>query len=90
MSFVNVIGSFMIADNDPYQNYSIDDDILHLIDEVDIETELKEIAEAIADTNKFPNYVREKSAKAVSKFLVSGFDVKYLSTSPEPNLLTSS
>lgn len=56
---------------------SIDDDILDLIDEVDPERELKEIAEALGDPDKFPTYVREKSAKAVSVFLVriifSGF-----------------
>jgi len=42
-----------------------------LIDEVDPEKELQEIAEAIAEPAKFPSYVRDKSAKAVSKFLVS-------------------
>ena len=51
--------------------YSIDEDILNLIDEVDLEKELKEIAEAITNTAKFPVYMREKSAKAVSAFLVS-------------------
>jgi hypothetical protein len=54
-------------------SFSIDDDILNLIDEVDLERELKEIAEALADTEEFPNYMREKSAKAVSVFLVSWY-----------------
>ena len=50
---------------------SIDEDILNLIDEVDLEQELKEIGEALADVDKFPGYVREKSSKAISNFLVS-------------------
>eukprot|EP00558_Chaetoceros_sp_UNC1202_P005453 CAMPEP_0197240622 /NCGR_PEP_ID=MMETSP1429-20130617/6862_1 /TAXON_ID=49237 /ORGANISM="Chaetoceros sp., Strain UNC1202" /LENGTH=63 /DNA_ID=CAMNT_0042700295 /DNA_START=1 /DNA_END=188 /DNA_ORIENTATION=+ len=45
----------------PYYS-SIDEDILNLIDEVDLEKELKEIAEAITNTKKFPVYMREKSA----------------------------
>ena len=49
---------------------SIDEDILRLIDEVDLKKELKEVGEAIVDTDKFPQYIREKSASAVSKFLV--------------------
>ena len=49
---------------------SIDDDILNLIDEVDIDKELKEIAEALVDSSRFPEYVREKSAVIVSRFLV--------------------
>ena len=32
---------------------------------------LKEVAEAFVDDNKFPEYVREKSALAISRFLVS-------------------
>lgn len=44
---------------------------MNLIDEVDVEKELKEIGEALADVDKFPRYVREKSSKAISNFLVS-------------------
>ena len=53
--------------------YSIDDDILNLIDEVDPEREINEIAEALAEPSKFPEFVRRKSAKAIAKFLVSSF-----------------
>ena len=52
---------------------SIDEDILKLIDEVDIKKELKEAGEAILDADRFPQYIREKSVKAVSKFLVRHF-----------------
>lgn len=51
-------------------SHSIDEDILRLIDEVDLQKELKEVGVAIVDTDKFPQYIREKSANAVSKFLV--------------------
>lgn len=50
---------------------SIDEDFLRLIDEVDLQQELKEAGDAILDPDRFPQYVREKSIKAVSKFLVS-------------------
>mmetsp|Transcript_741 Transcript_741/g.870 ORF Transcript_741/g.870 Transcript_741/m.870 type:complete len:1995 (-) Transcript_741:61-6045(-) len=52
----------------PYYS-SLDEDILRLIDEVDIENELKEAGKALVDVEKFPQYIREKSATAVSKFL---------------------
>lgn len=52
---------------------SIEEDILRLIDEVDLKKELKEVGEAIVDTDKFPQYIREKSASAVSRFLVCIF-----------------
>ena len=58
--------------------HSIDEDILRLIDEVDLKKELKEVGEAIVDTDKFPQYIREKSATAVSKFLVRFFLFIYL------------
>ena len=51
--------------------FSIDEDILRLIDEVDLQKEIKEVGEAILDAERFPQYIREKSATAVSKFLVS-------------------
>jgi hypothetical protein len=47
---------------------------LNLIDEVDLQRELQEIGEALAEPVKFPSYVRDKSAKAVSSFLVSGYE----------------
>jgi len=52
----------------PYYS-SIDDDILNLIDEFDPEKELRDIADALAEPAIFSNYIREKSAVAVSKFL---------------------
>jgi hypothetical protein len=42
-----------------------------LIDEFDPEKELRDIAGALAEPALFSDYVREKSAVAVSKFLVS-------------------
>jgi len=42
---------------------------LNLIDEVDLDKVLKEAAEAFVDDNKFLEYVREKSAHAISRFL---------------------
>ena len=50
---------------------SIDQDILNLIDEVQLDKELKEAGEALVDSERFPSYIRQKSASAVSKFLVS-------------------
>ena len=55
--------------------FSIDDDILNLIDEVDLDKVLKEAAEAFVDDKKFLEYVREKSARAISRFLVRLPDV---------------
>jgi len=52
----------------PYYS-SIDEDILNLIDEVDLDKVLKEAAEAFVDSKKFPEYVRQKSAHAISRFL---------------------
>ena len=52
------------------QSFSIDDDILNLIDEVDLDKVLKEAAEAFVDDKKFLEYVREKSTHAISRFLV--------------------
>lgn len=40
---------------------------------MDPEREINEIAEALAEPSKFPEFVRRKSAKAIAKFLVSSF-----------------
>jgi hypothetical protein len=49
---------------------SIDVDLLTLIDNVDIEAELKDAAEALLDESLFDRYIKEKSYLIVSKFLV--------------------
>jgi hypothetical protein len=51
-------------------NHSIDDDILSLVDNLDIESELKDAAEALLDEKLFDRYIKEKSFLIVSKFLV--------------------
>lgn len=50
--------------------FSIDDDILNLIDEVDLEEFLKEAAEAIEDADRLTGFVREKATVAIERFLV--------------------
>jgi len=54
-----------------FSSCSIDDDILNLIDEVDIEKELKEATEALLDEGRFQDYLRQKSTIAMTRFLVS-------------------
>jgi hypothetical protein len=50
--------------------FSIDDDILNLMDEVDIEAFLREASEAIEDSEKLARFIRDKSTTAVERFLV--------------------
>lgn len=50
---------------------SIDDDILKLIDEVELDTFLQEASEAIDDADKLAEFIREKAAAAIERFLVS-------------------
>ena len=50
---------------------SIDEDILGLIDEVEIDTILKEATEALIDEDRFAQYVGKKCTLAVSRFIVS-------------------
>jgi hypothetical protein len=51
--------------------FSIDDDILDLIDEVKIDMFLKEASDAIDDADKLADFIREKASIAVERFLVS-------------------
>jgi chemotaxis regulatin CheY-phosphate phosphatase CheZ len=50
---------------------SIDDDILKLMDEVKLDKFLKEASEAIDDADKLAEFIREKAATAIERFLVS-------------------
>ena len=50
---------------------SLDDDILKLIDEVELESFLKEASEALDDANKLAEFIREKAATAIERFVVS-------------------
>jgi hypothetical protein len=43
-----------------------------LIDEVELESFLKEASEAIDDADKLAEFIREKAAIAVERFVVSG------------------
>lgn len=52
---------------------SIDDDILNLMDEVELDKFLKEASEAIDDADKLAEFIREKAATAIERFLVSFF-----------------
>jgi len=48
---------------------SIDVDILNLMDEVDLDEFLKEASEALADADNLASFLREKSTKAIERFL---------------------
>ena len=52
-------------------HYSIEDDILNLVDEVDLDEFLKEASEAIDDAEKLSEFIKEKSTVAIERFLVS-------------------
>ena len=52
----------------PYYS-SIDEDILKLMDEVDVNEFLKEVAAAIEDPEKLSNFLREKATTTVERFL---------------------
>jgi len=49
--------------------HSIDDDIISLVDEFELKSELKQAAEAIVDSEKFSLYLNQKSIVALDKFL---------------------
>ena len=51
--------------------YSIDDDILNLIDEVDLDQILKEASDALDDPELLAQFIREKATVAIERFLVS-------------------
>ena len=51
--------------------YSIEDDILNLVDEVDLDEFLKEASDAIEDAEKLSDFIREKATVAIERFLVS-------------------
>uniref|UniRef100_A0A7S2A1I7 Uncharacterized protein n=1 Tax=Ditylum brightwellii TaxID=49249 RepID=A0A7S2A1I7_9STRA len=52
----------------PYYS-SIDNDFLNLLDEVELDKILKDAVEALADTHKFAQFVREKSSIVLHRFL---------------------
>ena len=49
--------------------FSIDDDILNLMDEVDLDEFLKEASDAMDDPEKLTHFIREKATMAVQRFL---------------------
>jgi hypothetical protein len=48
---------------------SIEDDILNLVDEVDIDEFLKEASDALEDPDKLSEFIKEKAAIAIERFL---------------------
>ena len=52
----------------PYYS-SIDDDILNLMDEVDMDELLREASEAMVDSDRLANFIRDKSTIAIQRFL---------------------
>ena len=50
---------------------SLDDDILKLMDEVELESFLKEASEAIDDAGKLAEFIRDKATMAIERFVVS-------------------
>jgi len=53
-----------------FTRFSIDDDILKLMDEVDVDEFLKEAAAAIDDPDNLAQFLREKATIAIERFLV--------------------
>jgi hypothetical protein len=51
--------------------FSIDNDILNLMDEVNVDEFLMEASNAIDDPDKLSQYIREKTIIAIERFLVS-------------------
>ena len=51
--------------------FSIDDDILNLMDEVDLEQFLKEASHAMDESDDISQFFREKATFAIERFLVS-------------------
>ena len=49
---------------------SIDEDLLNLVDELDIDSFLKEASEAIDDPDRLAEFIQEKATVAVERFLV--------------------
>ncbi len=50
---------------------SIDEDLLNLVDELDIDSFLREASEAIDDPDRLAEFIQEKATIAVERFLVS-------------------
>lgn len=50
-------------------SFSIDDDILNLMDEVDLDEFLREASDAMDDPEKLTHFIREKATIAVQRFL---------------------
>lgn len=63
---------------------SIEDDILNLVDEIDIDAFLREAAASLDDPDKLSDFIREKTAIAIERFLVS--QVHFVKQITEPNL----
>lgn len=51
--------------------YSIEDDILNLVDEMDIDGFLHEAALSLDDPENLSDFIREKTTIAIERFLVS-------------------
>lgn len=51
--------------------YSIDDDILKLVDEVNVDELVKEASEALEDDELFRYFIKDKVSMAIERFLVS-------------------
>ena len=51
--------------------FSIDDDILNMVDEVDLDKFLNEASEAMDNPEVFSQFLREKATIAIERFLVS-------------------
>lgn len=49
--------------------FSIDHDILNLMDEFDPDTLLRELSDSIGDSNKFIQYVKERTSVLIERFL---------------------
>jgi hypothetical protein len=62
--------------------FSIDDDILNLMDEVDLDEFVKEASDAIEDSEKLSQFVREKATICIERFLVRRIIVTF-SCSPQ-------
>ena len=53
----------------PEFEFSIDHDILNLMDEFDPDTLLRELSDSIGDSNKFIQYVKERTSLLIERFL---------------------
>ena len=50
---------------------SIEDDILNLVDEIDIDSFLREAALSLDNPENLSDFIRDKTAVAIERFLVS-------------------